>query len=99
LPLVHRPGEEAQVDFFEVMVEIGGESIKAWEFLLQLMYSVREFAWLYERCDQLAFLDGHVRAFSYLDGVVKRRISIISSPPCAESSVCSTCCLSGSPHW
>jgi len=36
------------------------------------MYSGREFAWLYERCDQLAFLDGHVLAFSYIDGVVKR---------------------------
>jgi transposase len=72
IPLVHRPGEEAQVDFFEVVVEIGGEWLKAWEFLLRLMYSGREFAWLYEHCDQLAFLDGHVRAFSYLDGVVRR---------------------------
>jgi transposase len=74
VPLVHRPGEEAQVDFFEVMVEIGGEWVKAWEFLLQSMYSGREFAWLYERCDQLAFLDGHVRAFAYLEGVVRRCI-------------------------
>jgi transposase len=39
---------------------------------MRLMYSGREFAWLYERCDQLAFLDGHVRAFAYLDGVVRR---------------------------
>jgi transposase len=72
IPLVHRPGEEAQVDFFEVVVEIGGEWLKAWEFLLRLMYSGRKFAWLYEHCDQLAFLDGHVRAFSYLDGVARR---------------------------
>jgi transposase len=71
VPLIHRPGE-AQVDFFEVMVEVGGERRKAWEFLLRLMYSGREFAWLYERCDQLAFLDGHVRAFTYLGGVVRR---------------------------
>jgi transposase len=60
VPLVHHPGE-AQVDFFEVVVEVGGERRKAWKFLLRLMYSGREFAWLYERCDQLAFLDGHVR--------------------------------------
>jgi hypothetical protein len=39
---------------------------------MRLMYSGREFAWLYERCDQLALLDGHVRAFNYLGGVVKR---------------------------
>jgi len=71
VPLVHRPGE-AQIDFFEVVVEVGGERRKAWEFLLRLMYSGREFAWLYERCDQLAFLDGHVRAFAYLGGVARR---------------------------
>ena len=71
VPLVHHPGE-AQVDFFEVVVEIGGERRKAWKFLLRLMYSGREFAWLYERCDQLAFLDGHVRAFAYLERVVRR---------------------------
>lgn len=72
IPLIHRVGEEAQVDFFEVTVEVGGQRLKAWEFLMRLMYSGREFAWLYERCDQLAFLDGHVRAFDYLGGVVKR---------------------------
>jgi len=36
------------------------------------MYSGRKFAWLYERCDQLAFLDGHVRAFAHLGAVAKR---------------------------
>jgi transposase len=72
IPLIHRPGEEAQVDFFEVTVEVDGQRLKAWEFLMRLMYSGREFAWLYERCDQLAFLDGHVRAFGYLGGVLKR---------------------------
>ena len=71
VPLIHRPGE-AQIDFFEVVVEVGGERRKAWEFLLRLMYSGREFAWLYERCDQLAFLDGHVRAFAHLGGVARR---------------------------
>jgi transposase len=54
------------------VVEVGGERRKAWEFLLRLMYSGREFAWLYERCDQLAFLDGQVRAFAHLDGVARR---------------------------
>ncbi len=55
IPLIHRPGEEAQVDFFEVTVEVEGQRLKVWEFLMRLMYSGREFAWLYERCDQLAF--------------------------------------------
>jgi hypothetical protein len=38
--LIHRPGE-AQIDFYEVVVEVGGERRKAWEFLLRLMYSGR----------------------------------------------------------
>ena len=71
VPLINRPGE-AQIDFFEVVVEVDGERRKAWEFLMRLMYSGREFAWLYERCDQLAFLDGHVRAFAHLGGVARR---------------------------
>jgi len=72
VPLVHRPGE-GQVDFFEVTVDAGGERRKAWKFLLRLMYSGRDFVWLYERCDQLSFLDGHVRAFEML-GFVPRRL-------------------------
>jgi transposase len=71
VPLIHRPGE-AQIDFFEVVVEVGGQRRQAWEFLMRMMYSGREFAWLYERCDQLAFLDGHVRAFAHLQGVARR---------------------------
>lgn len=72
VPLVHRPGE-GQVDFFEVTVEEGGERRKAWKFLLRLMYSGRDFVWLYDRCDQLSFLDGHVRAFEMF-GCVPRRL-------------------------
>ena len=72
VPLVHRPGE-AQVDFFEVTVDAGGERRKAWQFLLRMMYSGRDFVWFYDACDQLAFLDGHVRAFSVL-GAVPRRL-------------------------
>ena len=74
VPLVHRLGEETQVDFFEVTVEVGGERCKAWKFLMRLMYSGRDFVRLYERQDQLAFLDGHVRAFGHFGGVPRRII-------------------------
>ncbi len=47
IPLVHRPGEEAQVDFFEVTVEEGGQTRKAWKFVMRLMYSGRDFVRLY----------------------------------------------------
>jgi transposase len=74
VPLVHRPGEEAQVDFFEVTVEEDGQMRKAWKFVMRLMYSGRDFVRLYEGCDQLCFLDAHVRAFGYLGGVPERVI-------------------------
>jgi transposase len=72
IPLVHRAGDEAQVDFFEVTVELSGARRKRWMFVLRLMYSGRDFAWLYERCDQVSFFDGHVRAFAHLGGVPAR---------------------------
>jgi len=74
VPLVHRPGDEAQVDFFEVRVDVGSERRRAWLFVLRLMYSGRDFAWVYEWADQVAFLDGHVRAFTALGGVPHRCI-------------------------
>src|SRR5829696_5493206 len=74
VPLVHRPGEEAQVDFFEVTVEEDGQMRKAWKFVMRLMYSGRDFVRLYEGCDQLSFLDAHVRAFGYLGSVPERVI-------------------------
>ena len=39
---------------------------------MRLMYSGRDFAWIYERQDQVSFLDGHVRAFAHFDGVPAR---------------------------
>lgn len=72
VPLVHRPGDAAQVDFFEATVEVGGERRKVWKFVMRLMHSGRDFAWLYERCDQVSFLDGHVRAFAHFGAVPQR---------------------------
>lgn len=74
VPLVHRPGDEAQVDFFEVTVDVAGERKRVWKFVMRLMYSGRDFAWLYERCDQVSFLDGHVRAFEHFGAVPHRCI-------------------------
>jgi transposase len=72
VPLTYRPGDLAEVDFFEVLVDVGGTRRKAWLFLMRLMYSGRDFAWIYERQDQISFLDGHVRAFTHFDGVPAR---------------------------
>ena len=74
IPLVHRPGDEAQVDFFEVTVELKGALTKVWKFLMRLMFSKRDVVWLYERCDQTSFLDGHVRAFQAIGAVPHRLV-------------------------
>jgi transposase len=74
IPLVHRPGEEGQVDFFQVTVDEGECRREVWKFLLHLPYSGRSFLWLYDRCDQLSFLDGHVRAAEYLGGLPRRLV-------------------------
>jgi transposase len=65
VPLVYPAGDLAEVDFFEVLVELTGTMVKAWMFVMRLMHSGRDFAWLYLRQDQPSFLDGHVRAFEH----------------------------------
>ncbi len=72
IPLEYHPGDLAEVDFFEVRVVIDGVEQKAWMFVMRLMYSGRDFAWLYKWQDQACFLDGHVRAFEHFGFVPKR---------------------------
>jgi transposase len=72
VPLVYKPGDLGEVDFFEVLVELAGKRVKAWMFLLRAMYSGRDFAWLFPRQDQTCFLEGHVRAFEHLGAVLNR---------------------------
>lgn len=74
VPLVYHPGDLAEVDFFEVLVDVGGERRKTWMFLMRLMHSGRDYARLYSRQDQISFLDGHVRAFAHF-GAVPHRIA------------------------
>jgi transposase len=74
VPLEWRPGDAAQVDFFEVSIIVAGERRKAWMFLMRLVYSGHDFVALYDRCDQISFLDGHVRAFEYFGAVPQRVI-------------------------
>src|SRR5260370_19943247 len=74
VPLVYPAGDLAEVDFFEVLVELAGAMVKVWMFVMRLMHSGRDFAWLYTRQDQTSFLDGHVRAFAHF-GFVPQRIA------------------------
>jgi transposase len=74
VPLVYPAGDLAEVDFFEVLVELAGAMVKVWMFVMRLMHSGRDFAWLYTRQDQTSFLEGHVRAFAHF-GCVPQRIA------------------------
>lgn len=74
IPLTYRPGDLAEVDFFEVVADVDGQRQKAWMFVMRLMHSGRDFAWLYPRQDQVCFLDGHVRAFEHFGAVPQRSI-------------------------
>jgi len=74
IPLVHRPGEEAQVDFFDVTVDVADVRRSVALFQMSLPYSDWDFAWLYEWEDLPSFLDGHVRAFDQLGGVPWRLV-------------------------
>lgn len=80
VPLVYAPGELAEVDFFEVLVDVDGHRRKAWMFVMRLMASGTDFAWLFERQDQICFLDGHVRAFAFF-GAVPQRIAYDNLKP------------------
>ena len=64
------PGELAQVDFFEVWVDLAGVRQKAWLFLMRLMFSGRDFAMLCAQQDTTWFLAAHVAAFTHFAGVV-----------------------------
>jgi len=72
VPLVYAPGELAEVDFFEVLVDIAGTRRKAWMFVMRMMATGTDFVRLYDRQDQPSFLDGHVRAFAFFESVPQR---------------------------
>ncbi len=72
VPLVFAAGEEAQVDWGEATVVVGGQERTLQFFCVRLAFSRATFVRAYERQDQISFLDGHVRAFAYLGGVPKR---------------------------
>ena len=70
-----------------MLVDVDGTRRKAWLFLMRLMYSGRDFAWIYERQDQISFLDGHVRAFAHFEGVPRVwRMTLCGPPSCGSWS-------------
>jgi transposase len=68
VPLTHAPGE-AQADFGEALVVVGGIKQKAHFFAMDLPQSDDCFVAAYPAETTEAFCDAHVRAFEYLGGV------------------------------
>jgi len=72
IPLLYEAGDLAEVDFFEVFVDLDGKRIKAYMFVMRLMFSSRDFAIIFPRQDQVCFLEGHLRAFEHFEAVPLR---------------------------
>src|ERR1019366_4929344 len=68
IPLAHPPGR-AQVDFGEADIYLGGVKTRIHYFCLDLPHSDANFVKAYPAETTEAFLDGHVAALTWLDGV------------------------------
>ena len=68
VPLTHAPGE-AQADFGEVLVVVGGVEQKAHYLAMDLPHSDDCFVRAFSAETTEAFLEGHVQAFAYFGGV------------------------------
>jgi transposase len=71
VPLTH-PAGEAQVDFGEALVVMGGVERKAHYLAMDLPHSDDCFVVAFPAETTEAFLEGHVRAFAYFGGVPTR---------------------------
>ena len=72
VPQRHVLGEEGEVDFGTITVELAGLLVEVQLFLMRLSASGRTFTRAYLNECQEVFLDGHVRAFEHFGGVPAR---------------------------
>jgi transposase len=71
IPQVYGPAQEAQVDWYEAWVEMGGEQVKTQILSVRSMYSGAAFHVAYLRATQQALLEAHELAFHYFCGVFR----------------------------
>jgi transposase len=72
IPQSYQWGAEAQVDWYEAVVELDGEQSRLQFFALRSMASGAAFHRAYLRATQQAFLEAHQLAFHYFGGVFRR---------------------------
>lgn len=69
VPQVHEAGMEAEVDWGEAHVDLGGLRTKVYVFHMRASHSGAAFAIAFPHCSQQAFLEGHAEAFEWFGGV------------------------------
>jgi transposase len=72
VPQVHLPGAEAECDFGECYIDLGGVRTKVHLFILRLSASGRAFHRAFATQAQEAFLEGHVLGLAHFGGVPQR---------------------------
>lgn len=72
VPQYYVLGEEAQVDWYEAIAELGGEPLTLQVFAMRSMASGAAFHRAYLHATQQAFLEAHEYAFHYFGGVFRR---------------------------
>jgi len=74
VPQEHAPGAEAEVDFGDVWVDLGGVRTRCYMFAYRLSHSGKAVHRIFPTCAQEAFLEGHIEAFNALGGVPTKHI-------------------------
>lgn len=72
VPQIHQAGMEAEVDWGEADVVLGGRLVTVQLFFMRPCFSGAGFCMAFRRCTQQAFLEGHVEALAWFGGVFAR---------------------------
>jgi transposase len=74
IPQTHRPGDEAEVDFGDVVVRLAGEDVRCFLFCLRLSFSGKAVHRVSLSGGQEAFFEGHEHAFRVMGGVPSGKV-------------------------
>jgi len=74
IPQAHLPGQDAEVDFGDVYIDLAGVRTLCYMFVLRLSFSGKAVHRVSASEGQEAFFEGHAHAFSVLGGVPGGRV-------------------------
>lgn len=93
------PGADAEVDFGEVWIDLGGERVKCFLFAFRLAYSGRSVHRISRSCGQQAFFEGHVHALTVLGGVPAGQVRYDNLTPAVRKVVFRSRLREENPKW